>query len=72
MSFSGSTRFKENSASYGGGIYARDNSGVSFSGNTSFKENSVRCGGGGIYVEVSSDVSFSGSTSFRGELSYEL
>ena len=63
--FSDIATFDGNSGSEGGGIYARDNSGVSFSGNTSFKENSASSCGGGIYALRNSDVSFSGSTRFK-------
>ena len=53
MTFSGSTNFKENSATLsGGGIYTC-NSDMTFSGSTNFKENfASNFNGGGIVICV--------------------
>ena len=63
MSFKGSTTFSNNSARYGGGVYASYSSVMSFNGSTTFSSNSARYGGG-VYASYSSVMSFNGSTTF--------
>ena len=62
VSFKGSTTFSNNSATYGGGVFA-DNSSVTFNGSTTFSNNSASRDGGGV-VASNSDMSFNGSTTF--------
>ena len=62
VSFEGSTTFSNNSATYGGGVYA-DNSSVIFSGSTTFSNNSAMFGGG-VFALSSTVMSFYGSTTF--------
>ena len=62
VSFKGSTTFSNNSATYGGGVFA-DNSSVTFNGSTTFSYNSAKYGGG-VYASSSNAMSFNGSTTF--------
>ena len=62
VSFKGSTTFSNNSATYGGGVFA-DNSSVTFNGSTTFNYNSAKYGGG-VYASIRSVMSFTGSTTF--------
>ena len=61
----GSSSFSGNSASYGGGVSAKDSSNVYISGSTTFTGNSAGYGGG-VSAWDSSNVNISGNTTFSG------
>ena len=65
FSITGSSSFSGNSATFGGGVSARDSSNVNISGNTTFSNNSAY-DGGGVNAQSSSNVYMSGNTTFTG------
>ena len=65
FSITGSSSFSGNSATFGGGVSARDSSNVNISGNTTFSNNSAY-DGGGVNAQSSSNVYMSGNTTFSG------
>lgn len=63
-----------NSAGFGAGIYAGNNSNMTFSGETVFRNNNASAEGGALYVTANSNVTFDGNSSlvdFSGNMAKE-
>ena len=63
LKFTGNSTFRDNSATFGGAIYAKYNNFITFNGNSIFGNNSAEYDGGGIFA-WSSTLIFNGCNGF--------